>query len=1174
MSILAGDIKLVASQVMDDVPEGGGAPTSTAIQDGTSNSVFNDISELDRAGGRVNMRKVFASVQTPNTDTYLGANVIVADPPNDPNVSVTIFKTGDVFDQRADARNRVESYLNKGSLWQGFLLENHVVGQRAIQIFHRDGVPPPVVGKTLYLVANEGAGNEYSQYVRVTAVSSELRTFSYLADKVMVDYTARVSVCSLSDALLHDFAGSAPSRGYEAETAKSKIRDTLVADAATYYGATATTNAVSIGDLSANVDSIFTKLVPSAQTETALVDRSLTSTASPIIPAASGTVSDSQMRAHSGLDDFYIYLLTPCQPGTLTVTSIGVLHDDGAGNMLDSNNSVRGTVNYESGLISLPNGGIGWSGASLVTTTYTPAAAVSTQAYATARPVTPESRSYVWVLPLTPLPAPGSVSVSYMSQGSWYDLKDNGAGTVSGTDAAYGAGTVSYTTGTLSVTLGALPDVDSEVIVSWGTKQEYIALTTSALAVSTPRIPFSVGAAVAPGTFVLTWTAGGVAKSASDNGNGSLTGDASGSIFYGSGTGYIVTTTPPASAGEILMAYEEGSAETYGATTGEAVSWSATLPNAPIKPKSVVIEFQTANKWTTPGPAGAILAGSAIVSAVARDNGSGGFVLDGYGTLPGASINYTTGAVLLPVNIASSVPVPIYGSQSVWTPSRGVETIGVVTGYGTSASSRVIAAGGVSARYRKNSDTSAATTGALNISGLELDLTPVLRGAIVPGSLRFKLGGNTYYDRAGSLYHSADQATGAGTPAGSVNYASGEVVITNWLAGNTAFTLQSGLLNPATTGRSHVAGRSAARPIKSQSFSVSATALDGTAITATAAADGTITSAFVAGGVNYNTGSYAISFGSVVSGNWVSKPVNPNSIKYSAVAYSYLPLDAAIIGLDPVRLPQDGRVPIFRAGDFAVIGHTGSVGPFTLANGQTKNCGRVRLSRVRVLGSDGAVINTGYTADLEAGTVTFTDVSGYAQPCTIEHRIEDMVQVSDAQINGRLTFTRQVTHTYPVGSVVSSALIAGDLRARVSALFDQATWSGAYADTQVGSSATATFNDVLAPITVSNVGASTERWAIHFTNSISFNVIGENVGQIATGNTSTNCSPINPATGSPYFTIPATGWGSGWAAGNVLRFNTVGALFPVWVVRTIQQGPETVTNDSFTVLIRGDVDRP
>ena len=42
----------------------------------------------------------------------------------------------------------------------------------------------------------------------------------------------------------------------------------------------------------------------------------------------------------------------------------------------------------------------------------------------------------------------------------------------------------------------------------------------------------------------------------------------------------------------------------------------------------------------------------------------------------------------------------------------------------------------------------------------------------------------------------------------------------------------------------------------------------------------------------------------------------------------------------------------------------------------------------------------------------------------------------------------------------------------------------------------------------------------------------------------------------------------------MLRFNTIGAQFPVWVVRTVQQGPESVPDDNFTLLIRGDVDTP
>ena len=78
--------------------------------------------------------------------------------------------------------------------------------------------------------------------------------------------------------------------------------------------------------------------------------------------------------------------------------------------------------------------------------------------------------------------------------------------------------------------------------------------------------------------------------------------------------------------------------------------------------------------------------------------------------------------------------------------------------------------------------------------------------------------------------------------------------------------------------------------------------------------------------------------------------VAASSLRYSAVAYSYLPLDAALLGIDPVRLPSDGRVPIFRPGGFAVVGHTGRI-TASVSNGQTIDCARVRLSRVRVVGT-------------------------------------------------------------------------------------------------------------------------------------------------------------------------------------------------------------------------------
>ena len=80
---------------------------------------------------------------------------------------------------------------------------------------------------------------------------------------------------------------------------------------------------------------------------------------------------------------------------------------------------------------------------------------------------------------------------------------------------------------------------------------------------------------------------------------------------------------------------------------------------------------------------------------------------------------------------------------------------------------------------------------------------------------------------------------------------------------------------------------------------------------------------------------------------------------------------------------------------------------------------------------------------------------------TIEHRIEDMAVVRDVQISGDISFTRALTHNYPLtqpgdpssGSFVSSALVAGDLFARVNLVFDQGSWNGDWSDEPSGSPA-------------------------------------------------------------------------------------------------------------------------
>lgn len=157
---------------------------------------------------------------------------------------------------------------------------------------------------------------------------------------------------------------------------------------------------------------------------------------------------------------------------------------------------------------------------------------------------------------------------------------------------------------------------------------------------------------------------------------------------------------------------------------------------------------------------------------------------------------------------------------------------------------------------------------------------------------------------------------------------------------------------------------------------------------------------------------------------------------------------------------------------------------------------------------------------------------------------------------------------------MSSALVIGDLRARVSELFDQETWTKVWSGSVIGNPATGTFDSIHYPIEVTNSGAFTERWALVFTNQTSFYVMGEHLGVIGEGNTATDFAPVNPVSGSPYFKIRAAGFGNGFSGGNVIRFDTIGAMAPVWEVLTCQMGQLSGVDFRPTVQVRGNVDRP
>ncbi len=1198
MPILSGDVKLLASERLLDTPDGGGRMTGHVVVDGQSNNLFPDISELDRTYGRVSLRKSYVGVLTDSTDSYYGAHAIIADAPDDPRVSVTLFTTQSWTDRRDAAKDRVERYLARGVKWPGQLLERQLTGQRAISLLLRLSDPLPRVGQALVLVQDEAKPTEVEQYVRITRITTVEREFTVVDGSGTVKFTGIVATCEISDPLRADFEGPPPSIRDDI-TSKAVVRDTVVANAAVYYGIAPTVIDTQVGDVRVQVPSLFGQLVPSAQSETPLVDLNAAGQAIPLLESGSGAVNYTTYGVVSSGKN--LYLGNPCLPGSLKINGAGYEFIDVAGE-LKSGTNVIGTVDYARGLVSFKDGTPAFTGSFQIS--FRPAGAPIRVADTAAIAIAQENRGYAYTITLSPPPKPGALIVSYMAQGKWYDLRDRGDGAIRGTDSSFGAGTLDYVTGSIILTTGALPDANTAILFAWGTAASYF--NRVAAPVSPPTVRHTVQhPGIVPGSLQIAWTDGTNQRLATDNGHGVISGDANGKVLYARGELVFRPNTLPAGGASLAIDYEWGPPQEANfphPLRNADGTITVTLPQVDIRPNTVELEFNLLIEnyeaiSTTPAELQVIQRIDPIKTA--HDTGSGAFDSSVSG-----SINYTTGAITFRPDTTVSIPFARYSVRQLgWAIHEGLlkplyrNTFAGWEYKPAGAMMPFDETGYVKVRFRA-ADTPNVASETVMLAQLEFDLTDRYAERIVPGSIRFALGSKVYVDRLGNLVTDINVNTGAGTQAGTIDYASGRALITVWQPGGVnAVSLLSLLTELGGQPVDEVTFRVPAAPVRPGSLQIRATPLTGGQLSASASSDGTITVGGMLGTVDYQTGVVRVRFGRFVSAQgkenelWYNPdavengkifqplPVLADTIRFNAVAYTYLPLSADVLGLDPVRLPVDGRVPIFRPGDVAVVHHTGSLPfPNKVVAGLTLDVGRVRLSSLRVLDADGKVVPADrYVTDLDAGTVTLKtplNLAGFVEPLRAEHRVEDMGLISDTQINGVLTLTRPLTHNYPAQeSKVSSALIIGDLQSRAHTLFAQQTWTGEWRNSRIGANTIAQYNETVYPITVTNRGAIEERWALIFTNTNEFRVIGESVGQIAIGNTAADLAPTNPETHAPYFSLKAAGWGSGWAAGNVLRFNTAAANFPVWVARTVLQGPATQTSDSFQIQIRGDIDR-
>lgn len=566
----------------------------------------------------------------------------------------------------------------------------------------------------------------------------------------------------------------------------------------------------------------------------------------------------------------------------------------------------------------------------------------------------------------------------------------------------------------------------------------------------------------------------------------------------------------------------------------------------------------------------------------------------------------------LPIGTPSEPPVQIL--EPVQEPGESESSGGVVYNTPTTSEPQPVASwtgrfpsgGTITAKYL-----AAGSTARTNRSGFieqppfGFSLNRATTDVIVPGSVRFTLNGRTYVDRQGDLVYGVDPFTNAGTVGGTINYESGWVVITDWANGDRTINCTSLGLVQGATPVNRLFFRTPGAPILQASLTVQAISYeDASLIQATADVNGNITGPLIDGFVDVDSGVVEVYFGEWVTaagneGEWwynadavrgdgqIFKPhrILPGSAKFSAVVLTSIPLDPGILGLDPILLPSDGRVPVFRPGDSLMLVQRKEVIDSSPSDGQSVNLGLTGVAWVGVTDSNGAkVVSDQYSVDPDAGTLTWAnplDLSGYTGPFTIEALSYFKRLCTDVQINGSVGLASGAPFDMLQADAdvfLCSKLIFQpdggnqDLQALALNLFTQGAWTGTWDDQQQGPGTTGQYDDINYPVEMTNAGSVTERWRLEFTSTTTVNVIGETFGQLITdAPISGDIAPVNPATGVPYFTLRADGWSGGWEVGNIVRFNTLGANDPVWLIRSVQPGdaPE-LTTDRFIAHLQGD----
>jgi hypothetical protein len=1184
MAINAADVQIMRSERISDNDDGGGQMTGNAVVSGDVNNIWDDIPRTMLSYGGVSLRKLFCAIRSSNVDRFLGGHAIIQSDSIADNVSTLLFSTDDHYDERQSAQNQIEQFVVLGTRSPLRPVGTQRKGQSAVVMYSENSNDAPKIGAVLVF---KSATEE--QYVKVSDVSTRRESYTYEYNDELETYSAVEFTIRITQPLTKDYAGADPSpladHGFE-------VFKTQSAASAHYYGIKPMVASAGIGDATIKTDGIFQSIVPTATTETALLDQTPGLSVKVVQPASTVAVSKN-MGSHSGSVVFNL----PCAfvPGTLKIkVGASEYRDSGINLELKTGTSrlADAVINSVAGTVSL-----NVTSSSAIIIDYVPGVAVELTPYTDSVEINAGNRQLTYTTQLAPSPMAGSLRIEYQYLGEWYELTDDGSGVIVGDGAS---GIINYSTGSVSFSLPAEPDTASSLIYTWS-RSPY-AIDDSVLASTTAAsIKFDLPDDVVAGSVVLNWSRSGTGYSATEGADQLLAGDATGRVL-GTEVLFAPTQLPDS---DIVVSYKRRSntGQIFNGSMLEKSGGPSVVDLGVTGFDPASIQFNIITSLIAKTTVGGVVSESKFSRALTFKGTANGGLLGRtrVGTLLVGTVDSDTGIISIDGDALEYVSqdYTVQSNSGKLGGGQFVKTTRKITLEGQSISVRYFHAdAGIDAGHT------------LLLSDAELSIEAP--EYIVPGSMRLALSSSELIDRGdGVLYSNWNEETGAGISVGQVNYATGELVLNyNALRPGLAnlncnvLAMASGIGAAAAVHK--VVFRTQAQPLRPSGLQFLARRASDTALLrAESQNNGTVGGGFdasdtltqlrqpaatggyslpiipvstsggsAAGTVDYQTGIVELNF---------SQPVILSTLTYNAVAYNTVPLNPDVLGLNPVKLPTDGRVPIFQPGYQVVIHNEKEIAIPTPTAGQSIDCSRENLSQVTIVDSNGLLLDVAqYAVNKKTGIITLADpfvaqdsnAANLVMPLTLTHRVEDICAVGRVSIDGTLSLLTQLVHDYSAGdSFVSSAIFFGNMQGRIHTQFSQKIdQSGQFKDVLNNDATVASYDDINYPVLIDNRSAVQERWKIKFTNNSGFELIGETLGVVGVGSTAADFSPINPMTDAPYFTIKGDGWGAGWITNNILRFNTDAAAKPIWAIRTVLPSTTPVEKDFINIEFRGDAD--